>query len=75
MLKSLQTQMHTDVWVLVPHLPGRIVEGGVMRASAAVKTKLLLVSGLCHFHSHAARRDLRALIHSAGYTSEVGWSN
>lgn len=46
-----------------------------MGAGAAAKTKLLFVSGLRHFHSQADRRDVTALIGSAGYASEVCWSN
>ena len=46
-----------------------------MGAGAAAKTKLLLMSGLRHLHSQADRRDLTALIRSAGYASEVGGAN
>lgn len=60
---------------LEPHLQRKVVEGGVMRAGAAAKTKLLLVRRLCRFLYQAGHRDLTTLIRSAGDASEVGWSD
>lgn len=57
--------------VLVSHLQRKIVEGGVVGASAAAETKLLLMDGLWHLHSLADCWDVTALIRSASYSSEV----
>lgn len=59
----------------MPHLKGKIVEGGVVGAGAAAKMKLLLIRGLRHFHPLADRRELTTLICSAGDAREMGRSD
>lgn len=69
--KNISKASKENKAMCVSHFEREIVEGSVVRASAAAETKLLLVDGFVHLHSLADRRHVTALICCARYSGEM----